>query len=227
MRILMSCLLLSAVVWAGCDVSINGVDLTSKLVKGSGVSATETREVDSFKSINISGIGKLEITQGNEFSVVVTTDENLQPLIVTVVENDELKIYSSESISPSSDVGLQIAVVMPRVENLKMSGACNGTLKEIDADSLGVKVSGVAKIVGAGKVDSLDLKTNGASSINTSDLVAKTLVVDVSGAGKASVHATEKATVKVSGAGKVTVYGNPPILDKSVSGVGKVVKAKE
>ena len=49
-----------------------------------------------------------------------------------------------------------------------------------------------------------------------------TTVIELSGAGEATVHATKQLDVSLSGAGSVTAYGRPAIVHKSISGVGEL-----
>ena len=48
--------------------------------------------------------------------------------------------------------------------------------------------------------------------------------VTVTGAGSVNVYATQELNATVSGVGQITYAGDPPVVNKSVSGVGSINK---
>ena len=188
-------------------------------IAGSGNIVQEDRAVDLFSKIDFQGGGTLTIRQGDEQSVAVSVDDNLQEVIETTVADGRLTIKPNNDIS---DFKLEIEIVVVKLDELKLSGVGTMNLESIDSEDLAVKISGATKINGSGKAKSMTIKSSGACNLNLKDLVAGTVTIESSGASKSTVHATEKLDAKVSGVGKVTCYGSPKTVDKSVKGVGKV-----
>ena len=60
-----------------------------------------------------------------------------------------------------------------------------------------------------------------AGSYQASKLASEEAVIEVSGAGKAVVNATNSLEVDISGAGAVEYLGDPKVK-QSISGIGKV-----
>ncbi len=54
------------------------------------------------------------------------------------------------------------------------------------------------------------------------ELVAREVEIGISGAGDATVHATESLKARVSGVGNITYYGDPEHKRTKVSGLGHI-----
>ena len=63
-------------------------------VQGSGKIVKQNREVGHFTAFATSVSGNVEIRQGTTEGVIVETDDNLQALVETVVENGTLRVLS-------------------------------------------------------------------------------------------------------------------------------------
>jgi len=88
-------------------------------------------------------------------------------------------------------------------------------------DRLNFDASGAGSITLLGQVNTLNIDSSGAISINAFDLIAEDVVVDVSGAASVDVYASSTLSVDLSGVGTVTYDGNPQV-SQSVSGLGRV-----
>jgi hypothetical protein len=216
-RIEIGLLLLALTALAGCNITING---GNSGIKGSGVAASEDRQIEEFETIAIVGYGNVDLTIGPETSLTLTTDDNLIELVDTVVENGQLTIRPKESINAVS--GLKFVITTPNLTKVKVVGATTLKLTDASGEELDIDVSGAGKVSGSGAVTDLKVSVAGAGSINLSKLKAENTKVSISGAGSASVYASESVAATVAGAASVSVYGNPPTVKKSVSGVGRV-----
>ncbi len=106
---------------------------------------------------------------------------------------------------------------------LDFAGACTLQIADLEATTLRLDGSGATKIEIGGKVARQKVDLSGASSYLAEGLVSAEAVVDVSGAGKAVVNASNSLSVDISGAGKVEYLGDPQ-LKQSISGFGKVTR---
>ncbi len=112
------------------------------------------------------------------------------------------------------------------VANIEISGASKGNFK-INAHKLNLEASGASKfnftgeyrtvkldvsgacsLVLSGKTEVLDADVSGASKLDTEDLYANNVSIDLSGASKASVFAAETIDIDSSGASNLT-YRTP------------------
>ncbi len=211
-------------------------------VRGSGVERTETRELRSFKGVEVGGAFDVEITAGaKEHSIEISGDDNLLEYIETEVSGGVLHITTKKSISPKAKLHLRISAEM--LSSVNSSGASDVVLNNISNERFELETSGAGSVRGAikandvrietsgagdvqvsGAAKTLSVETSGAADIDASELTADKVRVDVSGAGDVSVHANNELDVSVSGAGDVRYSGSPKIINKDISGAGSIHK---
>lgn len=227
-------LALAVLVLAGCGTG---------LVVGSGKSTTEERQVSGFDRVELSFVGELNITQGDEEKLVITADDNIMPLITTEVSNGTLEIGSKSSIGVPTSSPIRFDLTVKNLRELQLSGAgaANvGKLKtdtlatrlsgagsvkltDLAADTLQAMLSGTGSLEASGKVNKLTVVLSGLGGFNGKELQSSAAKVTISGLGGAEVAASESLDATVSGAGGVTYYGNPQVT-KTVSGLGNVTQ---
>jgi hypothetical protein len=198
---------------SGCDVSYVGG------VTGSGIKASETRDVPAFTGLELHGSANVIITVGKEQSVTVEVDDNLMEIITTEVKDNELVIGSEESYS--TRIGVNVTIQVPELKSVAVSGSGNATLKEANGQSLDVRVEGSGNAMASGDVENLTVSTSGSGNAKLSELTAKNVSARVSGSGNVRVHATETLEATVNGSGDVRYIGSPQVT-KKVSGSGSV-----
>jgi Putative auto-transporter adhesin, head GIN domain len=191
-------------------------------IKGSGNLKTETRVVERFTAIVISGSANLEIEQTGEESLQLTADDNLLPLFTTEVRDGTLFIGVAEGKRLTwSGKGPRIKVTVRELRKLKVSGAVSVKATKLDTDSLSISISGAGSASIAGRSDNLSITVSGAGSLDAVDLQTKRSTIVVSGAGDVTVNANEELDARVSGAGTVRYVGSPK-LQSRVSGAGTI-----
>jgi hypothetical protein len=189
-------------------------------IKGSGVAATEAREINDFTGVDVGGVFQVEITAGKDFSVSVDADDNLLQYIKTEVNGDVLHIETTERINSTTPIRVHIAA--PDIESLSTSGASKVALAGVRNSSLEVDTSGASKIKIEGQTGDLKVGVSGASSVDAGSLKAQSASVDASGAGSVSVFATERLVSEASGASNITYSGNPTNVEKKSSGASRI-----
>jgi hypothetical protein len=189
-------------------------------IRGSGVSKTESRAVASFSKIDLSGSGDVEVAVGPSQSVSVTTDDNILPIIETIVSGDTLSIGSEGSYN--TKVGVKVNITVPALDGVSVSGSGNFHVKGLKAGNMDVGVTGSGDVTLLGVVDQLTGQITGSGNIRTVDLTAKRVNLTVTGSGNATVLATEELDASVTGSGDVRYSGNPHKVEKNVTGSGNI-----
>ncbi|HKP68792.1 MAG TPA: head GIN domain-containing protein [Pyrinomonadaceae bacterium] len=189
-------------------------------VVGSGVAASEARNLRGFKGVDVGGVFQVEVTAGKEFNVVVEADDNLLQYVKTEVSGDVLKITSTERLKSSTPMRIRISA--PDIESIDASGACKVSVNDLKSSELRVDTSGASKVNIAGEASSLTIDVSGASNIDAANLKAENATVDASGASKVEVFVTGRLVSEASGASKIGYAGNPTSVTKESSGAGKV-----
>jgi len=203
----------------------------------------ETRDVDDFTGIAFGVAGKLYLTQGNSYKVVLEGDEDYLEDIETFVRGDRLIIRHSRWMS-FGNKKINAYITMPEIEDLAVSGSGKMTAdSDIEADDLDMSVSGSGDInIDKLTAESVDCRISGSGSINlngsaengdisisgSGDFTGEsfdmeTLDISISGSGTCRVKVNESLEARVSGSGDIYYDGNPRV-DARVSGSGKVRK---
>ncbi|HEY4282522.1 MAG TPA: head GIN domain-containing protein [Chthoniobacterales bacterium] len=188
-------------------------------VKGSGHVTTVQQPVGSFSEINARGGLRIEWQAGSP-SLSITTDDNLVSYFEARTTGNRLELRMRERVRPTH--GIKIAISSPSLSGGKLSGATDLIAHGIAGPTFAVQTSGAASIVLDGTVDELLADLTGASELKAKSLQAKTVEISTTGAADASVTATEKLRVAITGAGDVTYSGNPPVIEKKVTGAGTI-----
>lgn len=229
-------LALTACMYTGSGPMLTKDDLAGHVTE-------EDRAVDGFTAISMGGNADLTVTEGDEFAVVVTADENLQEHVITRVNGSTLEIKQAYSYfgTPPQVV---VAVTLPALSKVSLSGSSDAAIRVTNPESLEVNVSGSAdvnvradatnltlavsgsgSIVASGTVSAATLSVSGSGEVDGANLTAREARVNVSGSGDASVRARETLDAQVSGSGHVTYFGDPTVA-KGVSGSGSVERAE-
>lgn len=227
---------LIALVMMACNLGIN-----IQAVRGSGTLKTEERSVSGFDRISLSGMGDLNVVQGDEEKLTIEAEDNLLQYITTEVRGSELQIGIKDgtNILPTRGIHFELrvknlsAVSVSGAGNLKMdslksndldltvSGAGNVDIKNLDVTGVNVKSSGTGNFTLAGKTQTQNITISGAGNYRAGDLESNIADLSVSGAGNSTLWVKEKLTVKISGFGRVEYYGDPTVT-QDISGGGSV-----
>ncbi len=189
-------------------------------IKGSGTIKTETRPVQGFTAIGLSGTGDVVIEQTGTESLTISTDDNLLPLILTEVKGGTLEIGSApnKSISPTR---LNIKITTIGLRKIDVSGSGRIEATKLTGAVLSADISGSGRITVAGQVSDLNVSVSGSGSFDGADLIARRARASVSGSGHVRANVAEELEAEVSGSGRIEYLGDPKVKS-DVSGSGSV-----
>ena len=210
-------------------------------ISGSGNIKTEARAVTGFNGISLSIPAKAEIIQGASEGISIETDDNILPLIETVIEDGKLKIRFKDRNMSVSTKTLRMTINVKSIESLAVAGAGDlqaaklqvMTLKtsiagsgdvriaNLDADTLIVSIAGSGDFSAGGKSNTLEAKIAGSGDIKTEKLATNNVKVSIAGSGDARVWAKDTLKISVAGSGDVAYYGDAKVT-QSVAGSGSV-----
>lgn len=201
---------------------IPGVQPTT--IHGSGNLETQEESFTGFNKVDASHSFEVEISQSEEFSVVIRADDNVMEYVEVTKVGSTLKI----GLEPGRDynlrnVTLEATVTMPVLTGLTLSGASHGDITGFEStEPLDLDLSGASSVRGDIEAGDANFEFSGAS---TADLTgsAQNLTVDASGASDANLaeFAVTNANVDASGASEVTVNVSGT-LDVDASGASHV-----
>lgn len=216
--------------------------IAGEKVRGNGAVKRQARAVAHFTGLSLSLPAQVELRIGNTESVTIETDDNLLPLIETVVENGTLKLRPARRNMRIDASTLKIVVHARAVERIALGGsgairsdALRGGKMEfdlggsgsidvqaIDAESVAVSVGGSGNLkAGGGRAQSVSVSIGGSGDVDLGRLAAGHASVSVAGSGTAIVWARDELSATIAGSGDVNFYGDPRV-SRSVIGSGDV-----
>ena len=180
-------------------------------IRGNGHIVTDNRPVTDFSEIEADGGFYIEWRNGPP-SLSITTDENLLRHI--------LDLHSRGNLWPTHHIN--VAISSPTRAGARLTGAARLTANQLSGQAFAVESTGAARINLDGAVDDLVTDMTGASKLMADSLQTKTAEISSTGASHAEVKVSDTLRVSITGAGKVIYSGNPPHVEKHISGAGSI-----
>lgn len=188
---------------------------------GSGKLQKQKRDVGSFTSISAEGAFDIEVVCQEAQSIEIEGDDNVLPLITTVVSNNVLHLTNSRGYSVSHPITIRISV--PDLVAVTASGAGNVDVSGLKNEKFQISANGAPTIKASGSTGVLNIDAKGAATINTHRLRATQVVVDAKGVSNVEVYASEQLDATVAGPSHV-IYAGDAAVHKTVHGPGSVEK---
>lgn len=214
----------------------------SEQVQGSGRIVKQVRQVSNFNGLSLGLPGHVELRMGNSEGVTVEADDNLLPLVETVVDNGMLKIRPARRNMNLHSKSIRVVVQARSIERLALGGSGtidadplrarqldvdlggSGTikLKGVESDAMAVSLGGSGDLQAArGTVGKLTVSIGGSGDVDLGRVQANSASVTIAGSGEATVWPRNELSATIAGSGDVNYYGDPQV-SKSTVGSGGV-----
>jgi hypothetical protein len=214
-------------------------------VRGSGRTTSERRSVSGFERLTIAGPFEVELRQGSIEGVELTGDDDLLPLVDTVVEGRDgsrsLRIAPRRDVElrPSQPIRIRIDLVRlgsislaggPRLQSsglrtsrlsLAIGGSGDVALAALEAERLAVDIGGSGRITVDGRCPEAALSIAGSGRVTLVNLAAEDVSVSIAGSGTAEVRAERRLKVSIAGSGQVR-HSGAAVPEVSIVGNGDV-----
>jgi hypothetical protein len=232
--ILISLLILSGLFITGCDLDVNSI-------RGDKNVVSVEKQLSDFDALEVSGMFKVYLVEGDNPMVRIVTDENLQEYVMAEIENNTLKLgmKGNNSYSPSR---MEAYITVTYLNELSLSGATSLSSEhtiqsenmhitisgagdmdlQVNTNTLRTNISGAGSVKISGNAHKHNVRISGVASLNCLKLQTRETDVSISGAGSAKVYATEMLDASVSGVGSIRYDGNPVSTRFNTSGAGSI-----
>jgi hypothetical protein len=196
-------------------------------------------ETDPFSGINVSSIYKVELVQGENNFVEITSDEKSLEKVEVKVKNGVLyldfkgtarntkltatvvsPLMNSVTLSGASSLTGEGVFESPEME-IDLSGATSATL-QVETQTLETNLSGASNLRISGLAENHEVNTSGASHLRAGDLVTQNADVKTSGASSAKVNVKNLLKANASGTSGISFDEDPLSLEVKTSGVASV-----
>jgi hypothetical protein len=171
-------------------------------VKDSGQLQDRSYDFQNFSGIEINSAIKYDITRSDNYSVKITTHENLVDRL-DVHQNGDI-IYIRIKPGVFNTGGTRAVLTLPQLNHLTISGSSDGKLSGFDSRlDLDIKVSGASRLDAKLKAGKTRLEASGSSDIR-GDLTTDGLTLALSGASSCDANLrTAEAYINASGSSNV------------------------
>lgn len=214
--------------------------IAGEKVQGNGNVKKQVRDLAHFTGVNLHLGGNMELRIGNTESITIETDDNLLPLIDTVIENGTLKIRPVKRNTQLNTRTMKIVVYAKEIDRIALGGS--GTidsdalrakklqfdlggsgsinLKGVESDAISISVGGSGNLkTGPGNANSVSVSIGGSGDVDLGQVRTQDASISVAGSGEATVWATQGLSVTIAGSGDVNYYGDPKV-SRTVVGSG-------
>jgi hypothetical protein len=210
-------------------------------VQGSGRIVKQVRQVGNFSGLSLGLPGHVALRIGNTEGITIEADDNLLPLVETVVENGTLTIRPTRRNLNLQSKSIRIVVQARSIERLALGGSgsidadalrarkldidLGGSgsinLKGVDSDALAVSLGGSGDLKAAGgTTGKLTVSIGGSGDVDLGRVQARSASVTIAGSGEATVWARNELSATIAGSGDVNYYGDPQVSKSSVGSGG-------
>jgi hypothetical protein len=227
---------------AAAQVSAAPWNWGGEQVQGSGRIVKQVRQVGNFTGLSLGLPGHLLLRIGNSEGVAIEADDNLLPLVETVVEDGMLKIRATRRNLDLRPTSIRIVVQARSIERLALGGAGSidadalraprldidlggaGSirLQGVDSETMAVSLGGSGDLQAArGTIGRLTVAIGGSGDVDLGRVRANSASVTIAGSGEATVWPRNALSATIAGSGDVNYYGDPQV-SKSTAGSGGV-----
>lgn len=196
-------------------------DLTDLESRDRGDDKTITIAAADFDAISVAGVFEIDVSVGADYAVTLSGKEGDLARTTAKVENGKLVLDTAERDENGRRKlvkhGVTAKISLPALSSLDASGVVDGDVRGISAETFTADVSGVGELELAGACETFDADVSGVGELDAEELKCRTVIVDVSGVGAASVYASESVEAELAGIGRIEVFGSPANVSKTQS----------
>ncbi len=205
-----------------------------------GPATTQSFDLKGFTGVKVAGPDDVTIRQGDAFAISATGPKDEIDELEITLDGAMLSIGRKRegfSFSRHDSDGVKIAITMPKLDTLRLTGSGSIDADTLDADAakldvtgsgdltvgkltaksadLGVSGSGNIEIKG-GTVATGDFGITGSGDIDAEGLAAQTLDISITGSGDVDAQATVSAAINILGSGDAKVSGGGKCTTKAM-----------
>ncbi|MBL7943374.1 MAG: DUF2807 domain-containing protein [Flavobacteriales bacterium] len=209
--------------------------------KGSGVVITVDRNLDAFTDIDANGSFEIYTHAASDYSITITTDDNMIEDVQTFVQDGKLIIEMDDDVWNYKYTEMELHIYTPSVARVDLNGSVefemtdttyvddfqlfhNGSGRAevlFEGNNLHMEVNGSADMSVAGHSDFAKYIIHGSGKINALSLEALTVEARIFGSGDIYTHCVNDLDAEIDGSGNIYYTGSPSV-DSSINGSGNV-----
>jgi hypothetical protein len=186
---------------------------------------TEEKTFTGFTAIDAGNGFHLRITQGSEYSITVTTNEDFMENITVNKTGDTLTIGLKPGNYDIEKVILRARITLPALNELVLSGGAHCRARGFDSNEFVLNVGGGSHVDElSGSANNLIVRASGGSHLSLGNFKAKYANVTLLSGSHATIYVDGNLDADARGGSHLYYKGNPTLGDISESGGSHVTK---
>jgi hypothetical protein len=175
-------------------------------------------DFQDFNALIVDGIWRIDIKQGEQYSVKIQYPEYYEDEISITQKSNEL-IFKSDLIRRSRGL-LYATITMPQLSAIEILEGSAISFEQFSCNYLSIRSAGAAKVKGSdSSIHDLDLFCDGAAHVNLRRSNVFNATVRLNGASRVSLTMTGgKLSGSSNGASSIVYYGEVSTQDIATTG---------
>jgi hypothetical protein len=214
-------------------------------LQGSGNVIEQARNLTGFKAVRLDGPIDIKLHASSTETVTVRADDNIVPLVHTVVEGEVLVVSINKNTGFRTRNAIQVMAGFKQLQAAAIKGSGDMLIEglqaaqfdasisgsgdmQIDQASIGdltVSVAGSGDLAISGNAPKQNISVAGSGNVSAKKLAGKQVKVSVAGSGDVNVKASDTLEATIAGSGNIQYIGTPK-LSRSIAGSGEVAQVK-
>ncbi len=195
-------------------------------ITGSGPVVTDTYSIPYFTSIECNTPGRINLLQGSNQSLSLTTNDNLFRYFDIYVSNSKLIIEQKRSYNIQDYDELRFDITMPEIYKITLNGSASlWANNRINTSALTVNLdgSGYLRFYEA-TTPRLTINNEGSGYIDFDRIYTDELTAALGGSGRIAARDCDVINVhtEVDGSGIISLTGIADIVDGTINGSGEL-----
>jgi phage shock protein PspC (stress-responsive transcriptional regulator) len=203
---------------------------------------SKTFEVSDFEALNIEGPFRVNVQQGEAYSLSVSGEEDMINDISVETENRALELRYTKPFVNDNHQLMEVTLIMPRLNELRLNANAQLNANNINTDQLNIDLAGSSEAFIEATTQTISLNMRGASSLklygedqqlnavlsgasrlDAGEMSITNASLETSGAAKAKVAVSGDLNVEAEDSSRIEYEGNPK-LNISSGSEGRVVR---
>ena len=180
-------------------------------LKSSGKIVTKTFTYQDFDKIQLNDLdGKVEVEVGKPYSIKISIDDNLEPLLTVSENNKTLTVALNKNENNRryvENTNIKITISVPALNGVVHNGNSDAFITGLKNNSFSAKSTGNGNLVLTGVADNIEIEKAGNGDVDAAKLTVKNAKIISVGNGDVKVNASETFTADGTGNGDIINKG--------------------
>ena len=197
-------------------------------LKGSGKIVTKTFAFQDFDKLQLNDLdGSVEVEVGKPYSIKISIDDNLEPLLTVSETNKILTVALNKNDNNRRYVensNIKITISVPALSGVVHNGNSDAFITGLKNSNFSAKSTGNGNLVLAGTSDNIEIEKAGNGNVEAGKLIVKNAKIISVGNGDVKVNASETFTADGTGNGDIINKGKAkPSANSKQKGNGEII----